>query len=352
MKRNKRIIGILLSLSLILGTANLAYGAAGSVIAASGKTTLSNVIAYVKPEVVVQLNQKMQIFKDAKGQRVYPIVYNGNTYLPVRAISALMNEDIQWDNNSKTIYIGKTLSNPNKSKAKRNAQNSGAAQGVDKEDYIKPTWKSCQVTVSLRSDITIMYDFETQHFTNANDNQIYPIVYEESTYLPIRSISAMMKKEIKWDNVTKTITIGNNPEKQVQETEPTIYTKQLKTGLESSIEIYDQATEKIVNLQKTTDAAMKVMLADSISADVRAAEQQTITINNMKKSKMTVEENAAQEALYNFSKVSENYLLILENIAYLASKKQDYSMLSDTFVNLALDSQEKLNTARKLIEAL
>ncbi len=346
MKRNQRIIGILLSLSLVLGTSNLAYGTV------SGKTASTSVLAYVKPEIVVQLNQEMQIFKDVRGQRVYPIIYNGSTYLPVRAISALMNEDIQWDNYSKTVYIGKTFNNPNKSKAKMSTENKGAAQGVDQEDYVQPTWKSAQVTVSVRSDITIMYDFEAQQFRDASENRIYPIVYEGSTYLPIRSISGMMKKQIQWDNVTKTITIGDKQEKQEQEAEPSIYTKRLKAELESAIEIYDQATEKIVNVQKTTDAAMKVMLADSISADVKIAEKQTIAINNMKKSKMTVEEEAAQEALYNFSKGSENYLLILENIAYLAVAKEDYSMLYDTFVNLALDSQSKMNTARKLIEAL
>lgn len=353
MKRNKRIIGILLSLSLVLGTSNIAFAATtGTLISSPHKTESNKVLAYVKPEFVVQLNEKLQIFQDANGQRVYPIVYNGSTYLPVRAISALMNEDIQWDNNSKTVYIGKTLNNPNKSKAKKSSQSKEAAQGFDKEDYVQPTWKSCQVTVSLRSDITIMYDFEAQHFTDASGNYIYPIVYRGSTYLPIRSISGLMKQQIQWDNVTKTIFIGTKDLKSEEDSEPTIYTKRLKATLESSIEIYDQATEKIVNLQKTTDSAMKVMLADSISMDVRLAEKQTIEINSMRKSKMTVEETAAQEALYTFSKVSESYLLILENIAYLASHKQDYSMLSDTFVNLALDSQDKLNTARKLIEAL
>nr|WP_315023668.1 stalk domain-containing protein [uncultured Aminipila sp.] len=352
MKRNKRIIGILLLLSLILGTSNIAFASTGVAISASGKSVSSKVLAYVKPEFVVQLNQKMQIFKDVKGQRVYPIVYNGSTYLPVRAISALMNEDIQWDNYSKTVYIGKTLANPNKSKARKSSENKGAAQGFDKEDYVEPTWKSAQVTVSVRPDITIMYDFEAQKFTDASGNNIYPIVYQGSTYLPVRSISVLMKEPIEWNNVEKTVIIGNKEEKCQEEAEPTIYTKRLKAEFESAIEIYDQATTNIVNLQKTTDAAMKIMLADSISADLQTAEKQANTINNMKKSKMTEEEKAAQDALYNFAKISENYLLVLENIAYLAAKKEDYSMLSDTFVNLALDSQSKMNIARKLIEAL
>lgn len=352
MKRNKRIIGILILLSLILGTTNIAFAVTSASMTISKNTALNKALAYVKPEIVVQLKQKMQIFKDVKGQRVYPIVYNGSTYLPVRAISALMNEDIQWDNNSKTIYIGKTLNNPNKSKAKKTNENKEAAQGFDKENYIEPSWKSAQVTVNVRPDITIMYDFEAQKFTDASGNLIYPVVYEGSTYLPVRSISGLMKEKIEWDNVTKTIFIGSKEGKQEEEAEPTIYTKRLKAELESAIEIYDQATSKMVSIQKTTDAAMKVMLADSISADVQTAEKQTMDINSIKKSRMTEEEKAAQEALYTFAKVSENYLLVLENISYLAASKEDYSMFADTFVSLALDSQEKLNTARSLIDAL
>ncbi len=351
MRRNKRIIGILLSLSLIAGTTNIAFAAEAVNVNKPGKAAPSKVIAYVKPEFAVQLKDKLQIFQNVQGQRVYPIVYNGSTYLPVRAVSALMDEEVQWDNYSKTVYIGKTLNNPNKSKAKKNTENEGAAQGFDKEDYVEPTWKSAQITVNVRPDITIMYDFVMQDFANESGNRIYPIVYEGSTYLPVRSISQLMKEPIRWDNVTKTVIIGDKEECK-EESEPTIYTKRLKAELESAIELYDQATAKLVEAQKTTDSALKIMLADSISADVQSAEKQAISINNMRKSKMTEDEKLAQGALYDFTKISENYLLVLENIAYLSVKKGDYSMLSDTFVNLAMDSQSKMNKARRLIEAL
>lgn len=352
MKRNKRIIGIFVLLILVLGTPNTVLALSGVVTNTSGKIVPSKAIAYMKPEFAVQLNQEMQIFKDVKGQRVYPIVYNGNTYLPVRAVAALMGEDVQWDNFSKTVYIGKTLSNPNKSKAKKTNDTKGAIESVDKDEYIKPSWKSSEIIVSVSPDITIMYDFEIQKFVDISGVQIYPIVYQESTYLPVRSISELMKKPITWDNTTKTILIGDNTQNQDNEKEDTIYTKRLKEEFESSIELYDQANTKIVNLQKTTDAAMKLMLAESISADVQTAEKQTISVNNMKKSKMSKEEEAAQAALYDYLQISENYLLVLENIAYLSSSGKDYSLLSDTFVSLALDSQSKMNAARKLIDAL
>ncbi|QHI72042.1 stalk domain-containing protein [Aminipila terrae] len=352
MKRNKRIIGILLSLFLIVGTTGFAYAMEATNLSKAVKNVSNKAIAYVRPEFAVQVKDKLQVFKDVKGQRVYPIVYNGNTYLPIRAISALMNEDIQWDNNSKTIYIGKTLMNPNKSKTKKNNENQGAAEGFDKENYIKPTWKSNQVMVEVRPDITIMYDFQIQKFTDISGNSICPIVYENSTYLPIRSISQLMTQEVQWDNTTKTILIGNQANIQEEPKEQSIYTKRLQAEFESAVELYDQATGKIVSLKTTTDAAMKTMLVESISADVQTAEKQTISIDSLKKSKMTDQEVAAQEALYDFAQISEHYLLVLENIAYLSVSGKDYSMLSDTFVSFALDSQSKMNTARKLIDAL
>lgn len=355
MNRNKRIIGILITLSLVWGTSGAAVAETSSSVAPAGKAVSTRVIAYVKPEFAVQVDQKLQVFKDANGQRVYPIVYNGNTYLPVRAISALMDEEIQWDNYSKTIYIGKTLNNPNKSKVKKSEANKDAAQGLDKADYVEPTWKSTQVTVNLRPDITIMYDFNVQAFVDVNGNRTYPLLYEGSTYLPVRSIAQLMGRDIIWDNVEKVVQIGSSQkdeEKKESEESRSIYTVALKSEFESAVELYDQANDKIVELQKTTDADRKAMLADSISTDVQIAEKQVIAINKMRKSKMTEKEQEAQKVLYEFAQISENYLLVLENIAYFSVSGKDYSVLADTFVNFATESQTKMNEARKLIEGL
>lgn len=44
--------------------------------------------------------------KDANGKRVEPLLYNGTTYLPVRAVSGLFHEDINWDGKTQSVYIG------------------------------------------------------------------------------------------------------------------------------------------------------------------------------------------------------------------------------------------------------
>jgi len=46
--------------------------------------------------------------KDANGDTVEPFIYNGSTYLPVRAVADAIGKDVAWDSATKTVYIGKT----------------------------------------------------------------------------------------------------------------------------------------------------------------------------------------------------------------------------------------------------
>ena len=48
--------------------------------------------------------------KDANGSTVEPFIYNGTTYLPVRAVGNALGEDVSWNGNTKTVYIGMNAS--------------------------------------------------------------------------------------------------------------------------------------------------------------------------------------------------------------------------------------------------
>lgn len=45
--------------------------------------------------------------KDPNGNVVEPFVMNGTTYLPVRAISNALGQDVEWDGSNFSVYIGK-----------------------------------------------------------------------------------------------------------------------------------------------------------------------------------------------------------------------------------------------------
>jgi len=45
--------------------------------------------------------------KDEKGNEIEPLVYNGTTYLPVRAVGEAFNSNVKWDGSKNSVYIGK-----------------------------------------------------------------------------------------------------------------------------------------------------------------------------------------------------------------------------------------------------
>jgi len=61
------------------------------------------------------------------------------------------------------------------------------------------------VTARLRPDYTIMIDGKEQTLRSASGEVIYPLVYEDSVYLPLRAMGQLMDKEVAWDNATKTV---------------------------------------------------------------------------------------------------------------------------------------------------
>jgi len=47
--------------------------------------------------------------KDGNGKIVEPFIYEGTTYLPVRAVAEALGKQVSWDGNSNTVYLGKKL---------------------------------------------------------------------------------------------------------------------------------------------------------------------------------------------------------------------------------------------------
>ena len=92
----KRTIGILLALTLCLGFC------AGA-LATDGNETIS---AILNRKVKISYNGEIQNLKDGNGVAVYPLTYNGTTYLPVRAVANALDQAVAWDGASYSVYIG------------------------------------------------------------------------------------------------------------------------------------------------------------------------------------------------------------------------------------------------------
>lgn len=301
--------------------------------------------AYLREDITVEFNREILRFKDAVGNTVYPLTYNGSTYLPMRAVSGLMGEPIEWEPYAKTVYIGKTISSPVKQMIK-----------PEESPYVSVVGESSSgamtnITVQEKRSIFVMYDFEMAEFRDENGTIIYPINYKGSNYLPLRAVAELMGEEIEWDGRTKTIYIGSLT--PIEEEEEVRDETMAIIGLyDKEAELYNLATNKISGISKWTEEE-KHLMAAAISADSAQAQRYKREAKDLiSKFEFNEEEEEACQKLYEFIEITEHYILVMENIAYMAAAGEDYSVVAETFLYFALESDSKMNSAKEAIECL
>lgn len=67
-----------------------------------------------------------------------------------------------------------------------------------------------EIKAYINEGITIKVDGLQQNMADAKGRKLHPISYEGSTYVPIRAISEMLGKQVKWDGATQTVLIGDS----------------------------------------------------------------------------------------------------------------------------------------------
>ena len=65
------------------------------------------------------------------------------------------------------------------------------------------------ITAELRPDITVELNGSAQALTDANGNPVYPIIYNNSTYLPVRAVGELSGMSVNWDNATQTVEMND-----------------------------------------------------------------------------------------------------------------------------------------------
>lgn len=91
-KTNLGIITAVAAVSLTVG------------VAASG--VVEDITAQLRGDLKIIIDGKTQTFQDVNGQVVYPVMYNGTTYLPLRAIGGVMGKPVAWDGDTQTVTLG------------------------------------------------------------------------------------------------------------------------------------------------------------------------------------------------------------------------------------------------------
>ena len=89
----RRIVAVLLAVFAAVGVA---------AIATDGLSTLENVKV---GGIRIVIDNKEFTCTDANGAVVEPMIYNGTTYIPVRAVSTAFGKAVYWDGEESTIIL-------------------------------------------------------------------------------------------------------------------------------------------------------------------------------------------------------------------------------------------------------
>ncbi|MGI6030286.1 MAG: copper amine oxidase N-terminal domain-containing protein [Eubacteriales bacterium] len=179
----------------------------------------------MKPDFSVMVDMNEAGFQDANGAYVYPIVYQGSTYLPLRAVGKLMGMEAGWDAATKTVTLDDDPANPDGTYVEPQPETSRPEPSV--------------VQAMSKPDVTVIINGESTVFTDANGKVIYPIIYNGTTYLPLRAIGNIMEMEVGWNAAGKIVFLGQQPTEE--ETQKINFMAQLIAQVDAAQEHAEKA---------------------------------------------------------------------------------------------------------------
>ncbi len=153
----KKKISIILTLSVIL-------------------TTLFCTIIYAN-DINVYIDNEIVELTDANGERVYPFIQNGTTYVPLRGVSETLDCDVIWDGNNNTVLIYKDMRSDN------------------------------SVFRNKSDEIKLYVDNQLVELKDANGSIVKPFIKNGTTYVPLRGVSQALGCWVRWNGQSKTVSI-------------------------------------------------------------------------------------------------------------------------------------------------
>lgn len=185
--------------------------------------------AQLRSDYVIEIDGERCFFTQADGSLALPILYNDTTYLPLRAIGEIMGKNVNWDESTKTVKL------------------SGKKEETDVKNNIVVT-ESKDIMVQERWDFVIQIDGVTKEFKTSSGSRMNPIVYNGSTYLPLRAIGEIMDKDIAWDGDTQTVLLTSKGSSKTE-----------KDGFETddnSAEITSEYGDNKIGIEKAKEIAL------------------------------------------------------------------------------------------------
>lgn len=155
-------------------------------------------ISAVYENIKINMNGNMLVPIDADGNYTEPFISDGTTYLPLRAISNMLNLNVEWEDSTSSIYL----------------TNSFDENICDEVNGIEQTFKERILTIYYRN-IKIYINEEEQVLATEQGEVVEPFIYDGTTYLPVRAVSSLLGLSVEWDDENKIVELSSNDEDSV-----------------------------------------------------------------------------------------------------------------------------------------
>ena len=131
---------------------------------------------------------------DVNGNETKPFLYNGTTYVPLRAMSAMLGSNLVWDQESKTINIS-SLYNIDP-----------VNDTIGRQDT-----QLTATTITAYEGVEIYLSGQRFVPTDVNGQEVAVYLVDGTTYVPVRALASLYNVAISYDSETARVYIGIQP---------------------------------------------------------------------------------------------------------------------------------------------
>lgn len=112
--------------------------------------------------------------RDVTGRVVNPIIIDGTTFLPIRAVGEAFDREIEWDGGAQTVFVGRRPAS----------------------------------TPTRSANIRVFIDGTELIARDAQGRVVNPVIRDGTTFLPLRAIGEAFNKEVHWDSRNQSVFVG------------------------------------------------------------------------------------------------------------------------------------------------
>ena len=147
--------------------------------------------AAIRPDITILVDNVRQTFADANGDTVYPLLYSGSVYLPVRSIGELMDKEVNWNNATRTVTLsGGSLVTDADSFEDNNGNNNGGNNGSNNGNNNQPSTPTGMITAEQAKQKALAHaglqssqvSFVRAHLDWENGRQVYDVEFYTKDY--------------------------------------------------------------------------------------------------------------------------------------------------------------------------